>query len=293
MGRLAVCLLVVLAACGPPKTTSTATVATPAELRVVALAPHLAELMFAAGAGVQLVGVSSYSDYPADVRNLPVVGDAFRIDQEQLALLRADLLLAWGGGTPAHIVDALRERGYRVELIRTASLSDIAAALLRIGELTGRVETARNAAATFERDLAALAARWQDAAEIRVFYQVSLRPLYTVNGRHYISELISLCGGHNVFAELNELAPMISEEAVLDRDPEVILSAATSDESTARAWGYWSNLAANRYANHFTIPADAVARPTPRVVAAGSSICAALQQARQHRAQHATGSSEP
>ncbi len=273
-----------LTACGESERLATAPAGPLQELRIVALAPHLAELSFAAGAGAQLVGVSSYSDFPEDVRLLPVVGDAFRIDHEQLALLRPDLLLAWASGTPVHIVDALRGRGYRVELIQTESLADIAAAIRRIGELSGRVDTAAAVATAFEQDLATLAQDWRDAESIRVFYQVSLRPLYTVNGRHYISELISLCGGRNVFAELNELAPMISEEAVLDRDPEVILSADTGNETTAVAWGYWGNIAANRYANHFTVPADAVARPTPRVIIAGNAICNALQLARQHRA---------
>lgn len=289
MRRLTVCVLLMLAACQKPTSSPPVPVADPGALRVVALAPHLAELMFAAGAGAQLVGVSSYSDYPEGVRKLPVIGDAFRIDHEQLALLRADLLLAWASGTPAHVVDSLRERGYRVELIRTASLRDIAAALRHIGKLTGSGAAAQKSAAAFEQSLKTLAQRWQDAEQIRVFYQVSLRPLYTVNGDHYISELISLCGGQNIFAELNELAPMISEEAVLDRDPEVVLAAASGEESTAIAWGHWTTLAANRYANHFTIPADTVARPTPRVISAGAAICETLHRARQQRTDYAAG----
>lgn len=252
-------------------------------LRIVTLAPHLAELVHAAGAGDQLVGVSSYSDFPEAVRGLPIVGDAFRIDRERLALLDPDMLLAWESGTPAHIVDSLATAGYRIELIRTRNLADISRALQRIGTLTGMEASARQAADAFDRELGLLAMRWRDAEAIRVFYQVSLRPLYSINGDHYISELIGLCGGANIFADLTDLAPMISEEAVLDRDPEVVLAADTGGESTAEQWGYWSSLAANRYGNHFTVPADAVARPTPRVIEAGTSICKALQQGREHR----------
>lgn len=256
-------------------------------LRIVTLAPHLAELVFAAGAGSQLVGVSSYSDFPEAVRTLPVVGDAFRVDRERLALLDADLLLAWESGTPAHIVDSLSAGGHRVELIRTRNLSDISIALHRIGALTKSEDSARMAAEAFEKKLTQLALRWQDAESIRVFYQVSLRPLYSINGDHYISELISLCGGKNIFADLSDLAPMISEEAVLDRNPEVMLAADTGGESTAAQWGYWDGLAANQYASHFVIPADAVARPTPRVIEAGEAICAALQEGRERRARTA------
>ena len=117
--------------------------------RVVTLAPHLAEIMFDIGAGEQLVGVSAWSDYPPEVLDLPRVGDAFAIDQEQLALLQPDLLLVWESGMPAHAVDELRVRGYRVESIRTRSLADIAAAMRRIGDLTGNRQGAERAARRF------------------------------------------------------------------------------------------------------------------------------------------------
>ncbi|MDH3410224.1 MAG: cobalamin-binding protein, partial [Gammaproteobacteria bacterium] len=93
--------------------------------------------MFAAGAGDTLVGVSAYSDYPDEAKQLPIIGDAFVVDQEQLAVLQPDLLLVWQSGTPEHVVDELRGAGYRVEVIRTRTLADVAAAIRRIGDLTG------------------------------------------------------------------------------------------------------------------------------------------------------------
>ncbi len=138
-------------------------------LRIVALAPHLAELVFAAGAGDFLVGVSAYSDYPDEVLALPLVGDAFAIDQEQLALLEPDMLLAWQSGTPQHVVSELSKQGYRVEVIQTRSLADIASALETIGELTGNTALATQAAADFRRRLQALAERYSAAEPIRVF----------------------------------------------------------------------------------------------------------------------------
>lgn len=280
---LIVALLLCIAACHGADEQAAAVAGDGPATRIVALAPHLAELVYAAGAGAQLVGVSAYTNYPAAASSLPVVGDAFRIDQEQLALLRPDLLLVWASGTPAHIVDALRQRGYRLELIRTHTLADIVTALQRIGALTGNLDTAASAAQRLEARLQQLADAWREAAPIRVFYQVSLRPLYTVNGQHYISELISLCGGQNVFADLNELAPMVSEEAVLERNPEVLLAADTGEATAFAHWHHWQELAANRYQNHFVVPADVVARPTDRVHFAGEAICDRLQQGRARR----------
>jgi len=251
--------------------------------RIVTLAPSLAELVFAAGAGDTLVGVSAYSDYPPAVTALPLVGDAFTIDQERLALLRPDLLLAWESGTPAHVVDELRQAGYEVEVVRTRSLADISATLVRIGELAGTLPEAREVATNFTAALQDLADRYRDTAPIRVFYQVSKRPLYTVGGDHYASELIALCGGRNVFADIGELAPAIDVEAVVDRDPEVMLAGDDAGKDAFSEWDRWPSIAANRYGNRFLLPADELSRPTPRVLVAGVAICESLQTARERR----------
>jgi ABC-type Fe3+-hydroxamate transport system substrate-binding protein/membrane protein required for beta-lactamase induction len=251
--------------------------------RIVSLAPNLAELVFAAGAGDTLVGVSAYSDYPPTVEALPLVGDAFTIDQERLAMLRPDLLLAWQSGTPAHVVDELRQAGYEVEVLRTRSLDDIAAALVRIGTLAGTQQKAREVATEFSAALQELGDAYADAEPIRVFYQVSSRPLYTVGHEHFASELIALCGGRNVFADLDELAPAIDVEAVIDRNPEVMLAGDDAGSSAFAEWDRWPAIAANRYGNRYLLPGDELSRPTTRVLVAGEAICEALQSARAKR----------
>lgn len=251
--------------------------------RVVTLAPSLTELVFAVGAGAKLVGVSAWSDYPAEARDLPVVGDAFTVDQEQLALLNPDLLLVWESGTPEHATDELRKAGYRVEQIRTRGLADISKAMLRIGELTGQVSAARAAAEKFEKELSRLRESNDGRAPIRVFYQVSARPLYTVNREHYVSELIEICGGRNIFDDLADLAPAISVEAVVDRNPEVMLASTDAGDDGFAEWQRWPAISANLYGNLFLLPADEIARATPRLIVAGGALCLALQQARFNR----------
>ncbi len=256
--------------------------------RIVTLAPHLAELVSAVGAGDRLVGVSAYTDRPPRAAALPVVGDAFSLDQERLALLEPDLLLAWASGTPEHVLDELRGRGYRVEAVRTRGLADVAEALLRIGELTGHREQAARTAAHFRSELARLAARYRKAPPVSVFYQVSQQPLYTINGEHYVSELIETCGGQNVFADLGDLAPMVSVEAVLARNPEVMLASSDNPPDVFAVWQRWPDLAVNRYANFFFLPANEIGRPTPRLLEAGETLCRNLDQAREHRAASGT-----
>jgi len=259
------------------------TVAENSHVRVVTLAPNLTELVYDVGAGATLVGVSAYSDYPPEALDLPIVGDAFMVDQEQLATLRPDLLLAWQSGTPAHVVDELRQVGYTVEVVRTQSLQDVADALLRIGELTGFVDSAEEVAGTYLQALHSIEEEFAGADDISVFYQVSRRPLFTVNGGHFVSELIDLCGGHNVFASLNALAPAVDVEAVVERDPEVMLASSDAGDNAFAEWQRWPHIAANRYGNHFIMPADAIGRATPRLANAARSLCAALSVAREHR----------
>ncbi|MCJ7592038.1 MAG: cobalamin-binding protein [Woeseiaceae bacterium] len=257
--------------------------------RIVSLAPNLTELLFTVGAGSQLVAVSAWSDYPREVLELPVVGDAFTVDQEQLALSNPDLLLVWESGTPAHVVDDLRGLGYNVVRIRTRSLNDVADALVQIGELTGHVAEAEKAAAVYRGELQSLRDRYSSLPQIRVFYQVAARPLYTINNEHYISELISVCGGENIFKDLSDLAPTVDVEAVVDRDPEVLLASTEAGDDAFAEWGRWPEMSANRIGNHFLLPADEIGRATTRVIIAGNAMCLALQQARINRDSAARG----
>ncbi len=252
--------------------------------RIVTLAPNLTELVYAVGAGDLLVGVSDWSDYPPAALELPVIGDAFTVDQEQLALLEPDLLLVWESGTPAHTIDELRGAGFSVEVIRTRGLVDVAKAMQRIGALTGHEGQADAAAADYRRQLADLRDEYADSEPITVFYQVSRRPLYTINREHYVSELIGICGGTNVFDDLGELAPTITVEAVVDRVPEIMLASTDAGDEAFSEWQRWPSIPANRYNNHFLLPADELARATPRLVVAGRAMCLALQQARRNRA---------
>lgn len=258
------------------------------QLRIVTLAPHLAELVFEAGAGELLVGVSAFSDFPQAVRRLPVVGDAFLVDQEQLSLLAPDMVLAWASGTPDRTVKWLRERGFRVEVLRTRSLADVANALDEIGRLTGSQATATAASGRFRAAIAGLRETHSNRDPVRVFYQISSRPIYTVNGSHYISELIELCGGVNIFEELSELAPMISEEAVVARNPELMLTGGSGSEESGGEffadWLRWDDMAAIRLNNLSVVDGALIGRATPRLVTAGEAVCRAIDEGRERRA---------
>jgi len=248
--------------------------------RIVSLAPHLTELTYTAGAGEWLVGADSYSDFPPAAVKLPRIGDAFQVDYERLLALKPDLVLAWTTGMPEAVMERIEELGMRVERISIARLEDIPVALERIGTLAGTTPVAQRAAQDFSARVAALRARHGQNERLSVFYQISETPLYTVSGKHVISELIDVCGGRNIFEELAQVAPPVGVEAVIERNPQVIITADGAQGDPLAVWRRWTTLRAVREGHLYTVSADRVARSTTRIVEGAEQICAAIDSAR-------------
>lgn len=248
--------------------------------RIVTLAPHLAEIVHAAGAGGALVGVSEYSDHPAAVRTLPRVGDGWQVDYERVLALRPDLVLAWESGTPTATIERLRALGLEVVVVTTNGLDDVATALRRIGDLAGTRPVAEAAARRYETQIAAARERHTGARPVTVFVEIDDRPLFTVGGRHVISEAVELCGGRNVYAGLEQAAPQVDLESVLARDPEAILSTDDTVADPRAEWQRWTRLTAVKAGTIYSVPSDTVTRATPRLVDGVEAICAALDDAR-------------
>lgn len=256
-----------------------ATTSTDGAHRIVSLAPNLTELLFAAGAGARVVGASAWSDYPAAARRVQRVGDAFRFDYERILALQPDLVVAWESGTPTAAIVKLRALGARVVVLPVGSLDDVATAIETLGGLAGTQAPARQAAAEFRAALERLRADYRGRPRLGVFIQVDDQPLFTVTGRHLISEIVMLCGGDNVFAGLPGLAPAVDLEAVIARDPQAILYAGHGTDPTA-AWRRYGGITAVRRGNVFRIPSDEIARATPRILGGAKRICEALDSAR-------------
>lgn len=260
-----------------------ASAARPPAERIVTLAPHLAELMFTAGAGKRIVGIVEYSDHPAEARSIPRVGDAFRVDLERLIALTPDVVLAWHSGTPRALIERIEGLGLRVETLETQRLADVATVLRTIGEIAGTEHEADAAAAAFERDIEALRRAYSGRPKLRVFVQIGEHPLYTVNGRQIMSELLELCGGENVFARLPELAPAVSIEAVIAADPEIIVVADDVTGEPLALWRKWRSIAAVRTRNVYSVEADDVSRATTRLIDGARELCRTLDTARARR----------
>lgn len=254
--------------------------AAPAQ-RVAALAPNLVEQFYAIGAGARLVAASEYADYPQAARALPRVAVAGSIDLERLVAAKPDLVVVWGGGTSQAQQAALARLGVPVYVAEASTLDAVASSMERLGVLTAAPD-ATAAAARYRAELATLRQRHAGAKPVRVFYQAWATPLITLGGRHVISEAIALCGGRNVFAALETLAPTVSTEAVLAADPQLIVAAEPHARATGalEAWRRYPQLSAVRSGALVTLDADRLTRAGPRLPQETARLCAAIDAVR-------------
>lgn len=256
--------------------------------RLISLAPHLTELTFAAGADDALVGVVAYSNYPVEAQQLPEIGDAFRFDMEAIVSLQPTIALAWRGGTPPVVAEQLQSLGIEVVWITTDSFQDIAEALRQMGRVAGDESVAEQAAADFLATIDRFEARQDQALNqppVAIFYQISDRPLYTFGGRHVINEVFEICGGENIFGTLDTEALSVDREAVLLRQPDLIIAGLPEQIDSAghdplSQWVPHQQGALSDTQFHRVDP-NLLVRPTARIVEGIETLCALTQSINQ------------
>ncbi|MDH4051735.1 MAG: cobalamin-binding protein [Rubrivivax sp.] len=253
------------------------TLAAPAR-RIVSIAPHLTELLFAAGAGERVVAVSAWSDHPAAAKSLPRIGDAAMLDLERIVALQPDLVIVWKDGSSAQQLQRLAVAGLPIYASDARSLAHIGVTLRRLGHLAGTDAVAEARASEFEARLAALRAGYAQRRPLAAFYQIWQQPLMTVNGRHVISEALQVCGARNVFGDLKLATPTVDVEAVLLARPDVIVTGrAGSDGPDPLA--RWRSLK-SLHAALVTVDPDTLNRASDRIVQGIEELCVKLDRLR-------------
>ncbi len=253
--------------------------------RIVSLAPHTTELLFAAGAGPQVVGAIKYSDYPEAAKAIPRVGDNALLDLEAIVKLQPDLILVWLHGNSEKHLQLIRKLGIPMFYSRPEKLRDIPDALIRIGRLTGTEAVARQAGEEFSRRLGELEARYARRPPVPLFYQVWQKPLLTINGNQIISDVIRLCGGSNVFAAEPMLVPTVDPEAVVRARPEAVVRTGTAvdGQSGFEIWRKLPDFRPTANGNLVLLKTDALGRPTPRILEGAGAMCEELERVRERR----------
>ncbi|PTY37566.1 hypothetical protein BGP77_13800 [Saccharospirillum sp. MSK14-1] len=245
--------------------------------RVISLIPHATELLYDINAHEQLIATVRFADYPEAAQSKPRVGDYNAINSEAILTLQPDLVIAYPTGPSRPEIDRLIDLGIPVFFSDPQSFETIAQAMRDLGQLTGHIDDAQAAADAFENGIAALADRYANRTELSVFYEVWHQPIYTLNGDSYISDVIDLCGGRNVFAHLPVLSPQVSLEAVFAANPDVIVT------DNPQQWQHWDRLHAVQSQALISTDADVLHRPTPSLLIGARQLCIDLDQIRAHR----------
>lgn len=247
--------------------------------RIISLSPNITELVYAAGAGDRLVGVSSRSDYPAAAKSVPEIGGAAGLDLERIVMLQPDLVIAWRSGNAADI-DRLEKLGLPVFVTEATRLEDIPRLLRLTGQLAATSTQAEATARAYETELQQIKRSYAGRQRVSVFLLIWHQPLMTVNGGHIISDIINLCGGVNIFASASSLAPAISAESLLQADPQAIISGVLAGSGTEGLWQQFPQLRAVRNRHLFFVHPDLLHRQTPRMLQAVKTVCAQLDRIR-------------
>ena len=255
----------------------------PAE-RIVALAPHIVENLFSAGAGAKLVGTVDYADYPAQARNIARLGSAYAWSLESVVAMAPDLVVLWGSGNGMSALPQLERLGLTVYVSEPRALGDISASIRDFGLLAGTTETAEENASYFESTMDALSGQYSQRTQLSVFYQIWNSPLQTINGEHMISAVVELCGGRNVFADTQQLAPQVSLESVLERDPDAIVASGMGESRPEwlDTWRQYPQLAAVQSGALLHVHPDLIQRPTMRIAQGAESLCSQLDTVRNN-----------
>jgi iron complex transport system substrate-binding protein len=255
--------------------------AAPAQ-RIVSLAPHVTEQLFAAGAGAKVVAASEYSDYPEEAKRLPRVASSGAVNLEMVLALKPDLVVAWRLEATAQALARLESLGVPVFYSEPRRLAQIPDMIEALGELAGTRATARPLAASLRKELARLDAAYRGRRPVTVFYQIADRPLMTLGGGQFVSDAIALCGGRNIFAGSALMAPVVNVESVLAADPEAIISARPDPADTGwqAYWRRFPGLSAVEAGNLYTMPTNEMHRHGPRAIAATGLLCRHIDEAR-------------
>ena len=254
--------------------------------RIITVAPHLSEVVESAGGANRLISVSAYSNFPDSVKQLPITSDARSIDLEKMKQLRPDLIIYWRGGTPETQIESIKKTFTSISVVSVEpkKLTDIANDIETIGKLLGTETIAKKNAETLRSQINDLKKRYQNkhSRKVRVFYQVWAQPLMTLNQDHLIADIISICGGEQLFAKEKLLVPTVSREAVVKANPEIIFTAVDTKQMKTD-WSMWSSipqLAATQKKAFVDIDGDMISRPSSRIMQGAQKICSEIDKIR-------------
>lgn len=241
---------------------------------IVALSPSAAEILFAVGAGNQVAAVSDFTDYPPQAAEKPVVGgfDGKTLSMEKILSYKPDLVYM-SDVMHNYMIDQLNSYGIKYYLSTTNSIAGVEKEILDIGEITGHVEQAKNVVSQMEEKLASVKGKlptgdvnYQGGAP-KLYYEVWNVPYMSAGAQSFINDVISAAGAQNIFSDVNDAYPIVSEESIISRQPEIIIIPASSGVTVAdvKQRAGWQTIPAVQNNKIFIVDDNVYTRPGPRI----------------------------
>ncbi|MEW6982173.1 cobalamin-binding protein [Colwelliaceae bacterium 6471] len=251
--------------------------------KIIALSPHIVEMLFDIGAGEQIIGTSDFADHPEQAKTIPRIGNYLRLQIERVIELQPDIIFAWKSGNPSDDLARLKTLGFNIVYSQPNTFADIAHEMKYFAELTGHREHGARVAAQFIKDLNTLQARYQDKAPIQVFYELWSRPLTTIAKGSWPQQHLQICRAVNPFEQASTPYPQVNIERVLQAPIELIIQPLSINQKDREGfnWEDWPSISAVK-ANRIIRPdADALHRMTKRSLTELNRLCGEIDKVRQ------------
>lgn len=251
---------------------------------ILALSPHVVELLFALGAGKQIIGTTDFADYPEAAKQIPVVGNYARLQIEKVIELKPDLIIAWKSGNPDDDLQRLVQLGFKLVYSDPQSLDDVAKELQYFGHISGHGARGKQLAGAYRSRLGHIRQRYRDKPMLKVFYELWARPLSTVAKGSWPQLLLDVCRAENPFVNALNSYPQIGIEQVLAHDVKLIIQPLSVNQKDKEGfnWQHWPALTAVKQGQLINVDADRLHRMTPRLLDELAVLCRGIDQSRQH-----------
>lgn len=245
--------------------------------RIISFSPSNTEIAFAIGLGNNVVGVTDFCNYPAEVLDKEKIGGFANTNMELVISLQPDLVLA--GNMHEEQVRKLDELNIPVLVLVPESIEGVFEAMRLVAKASGKTEEADAVIGGINNRLKALATKLASVDRISVYYEVYSDPLMTAGGNSLINEVLSVAGADNIFADVKEAYPTISQEVVIERNPQFIVfpnyhGFEGFDMDMLADRTLWAEIEAVKEGNVYQINADTISRPGPRLIDAAESLAA-------------------
>jgi vitamin B12 transport system substrate-binding protein len=250
---------------------------------VIALSPHIVEMLYDIGAGEQIIGTTSFADYPEQAKSIPIIGSYLRLQIEKVITLQPDYIIAWKSGNPSDDLTRLKQLGFNIVYSQPNSFEDIAKEMREFGQLTGHEAQAETKAKKLLNDLEEITNQYHDKTPITVFYELWARPLTTVAKGSWPQQFLDICQAKNPFKQASAAYPQINIETVLLTPIQLIIQPLSINQTDKEAydWQNWPIIPAVENKQIIQPNADAIHRMSMRSLKELTKLCADIDKTRQ------------